>query len=241
MEEKIKRMDHLAALGGLAAGIAHEIRNPLASISGSVQVLCEELQLTGEQQYLMDIVMRESARLDRTLKDFLDYARPTQVAMEEINLVEIAHETITLLTNSPEFGPDHRVSLVANQPALFIADRRQWTQVFWNLMKNAIKAMPLGGTLTIEITSPDGDSYRILFRDEGVGMTKKEAQRAGEPFFSGFKRGTGLGMAIVQRIVKDYDGRFEIRSEKGEGTEIEILLPLLPKGTIQPMAGGFSA
>ncbi|MEW6366043.1 MAG: ATP-binding protein [Acidobacteriota bacterium] len=225
LEQEVRIKDRLAAVGEMAAGIAHEIRNPLASISGSLQVLGEELELTAEQQYLMEIVMRESGRLDKTIDDFLEFARPSQVVMEEIDLVELARETVSLLNNSHELTDAHHVVLKAAAGAPFVADRRQWAQVFWNIMKNAIKAMPVGGTLTIEIARPDGGTgYALSFRDTGVGMSESEAQRVGQPFFSGFQRGTGLGMAIVQRIVKDYDGKLSVRSRKGEGTEIEILL-----------------
>jgi len=241
LEQAVRIKDRLAAVGEMAAGIAHEIRNPLASISGSLQVLGEELALSGEQEYLMDIVMRESGRLNRTLQDFLDYARPSRLSMEEIDLVAIARETIALMANSPEFSPEHRISLVAASAAPFTADRRQWSQVFWNLINNGIKAMPLGGTLTVQISRSENGSYRLLFSDQGVGMSEEEAQRASEPFFSGFKRGTGLGMAIVQRIVKDYDGRLEIRSQKGAGTDIEVVVPLRPVVDPRPAQEGSQA
>lgn len=242
LEQEVRIKDRLAAVGEMAAGIAHEIRNPLASISGSVQVLREELHLTSEQQYLMDIVMRESARLDQTLEAFLDYARPHRLAMEEIDLAAIAKETVTLLSNSYELSPEHKVDLRVDSAAPFTGDRHQWSQVFWNLSKNAIKAMPFGGRLTIEIDRGTGGGYRLVFRDTGIGMTDDEAQRAGQPFFSAFDRGTGLGMAIVQRIVQDYDGRLRIHSQKGVGTDIEILLPpQIALGAAQHASGGAQA
>lgn len=238
LEQEVRIKDRLATLGEMAAGIAHEIRNPLASISGSVQVLREELALTHEQEYLMDIVMRETARLDKTLEEFLDYARPRAVIMTSIDLVDIARETAALLMNSYELGPDHKVQIDSDRPAPFLGDHDQWAQVFWNLSKNAIKAMPFGGKLSIGIASQAPDGYRLTFRDEGVGMSESVAQRAGEPFFTAFQRGSGLGMAIVQRIVKDYDGRLTIRSREKEGTEIEIIVPGRIKTAAVEQAGG---
>ncbi len=225
LEREVRRQERLAALGKMAAGLAHEIRNPLASMRGSVQVLASELSFSTDQSQLMDIVLRESDRLNRIVSDFLTYARPPKMERSVIELGGLLGETASLLRNSPELRPDHQV--IEEHPAeavLYLGDPNQIRQIFWNLARNAIQAMPLGGELRIKLNAkPDGE-VSITFSDTGQGMSREQKERLFEPFNSS-SGGTGLGMAIVYQLVRDHSGKIHIESEAGKGTSISIKLP----------------
>ena len=217
--------ERLAEAGRVSAILAHEIRNPLAAISGSVQVLRKDLVLESEQRELMDIVVRESERVSQSIDQFLDFAAPVKQVFTEVNVSDLLDETLTMLRSSGELNG--RVLLAGNYSATnlkFVASANQLKQVFWNLAKNAVKAMPGGGTLTIDLLGGKG-GLKIRFADTGVGMTAEDKANLFEPFYSGFGNGRGLGMANVRRIVDDYEGTIAVRSELDKGTEILITLP----------------
>lgn len=217
--------ERLAEAGRVAATVAHEIRNPLAAISGSVQVLRDDPSLAAERRELMDIVVRESERVSRSIDQFLDFAAPTREPFAEVNLSDLLDETLTMLRSSGELNG--KVGLAGNHAATSlrtVGHAGQFKQVFWNLAKNAVKAMPDGGTLTIDLEK-DRKSLRIRFADTGKGMSAEDKAHLFEPFYSGFGNGRGLGMAGVRRIVDDYEGTIDVRSELGHGTEIIITLP----------------
>jgi two-component system, NtrC family, sensor histidine kinase PilS len=227
LEREVRRHDRLAALGRAAAAIAHEIRNPLASMRGAVQVLGSEAGLTEDEAQLMNIVLRESDRIDRIISDFLMYARPRQPELERVDLNEILEETLTLLRYNSEIDSE-RLQLVGQAceaPAFVSADPGQLRQVFWNLARNAIKAMPEGGTLTIAIRrAADGAGIEVAIGDTGIGMTEEQIERVFEPFSSYSAGGTGLGMSIVYHIVNEHRGKIEIQSKVGVGTTVTIRL-----------------
>lgn len=225
LEREVRRQERLAALGKMAAGLAHEIRNPLASMRGSVQVLAGELDLSPDQSQLMEIVLRESDRLNRTVSDFLIYARPPRMQRTVIELTSLLSETIALLRNSSELRPDHRITEV-RPPALvhYYGDPNQIRQIFWNLARNAIQAMPDGGEFRVTLdTTPTGD-LTITFSDTGEGMSRDQKDRIFEPFSSS-SGGTGLGMAIVYQLVSDHNGKIVVESDEGKGASISIKLP----------------
>jgi two-component system sensor histidine kinase PilS (NtrC family) len=225
LEREVRRQERLAALGKMAAGLAHEIRNPLASMRGSVQVLASELNLSPDQSQLMEIVLRESDRLNRIVSDFLTYARPPRVELTVIELASILMETVALLRNSPELRPDHQVIEVhPPEPVHYYADPNQIRQIFWNLARNAIQAMPLGGEFRVALEAEPGHEVSITFSDTGQGMSKEQKERMFEPFNSS-SGGTGLGMAIVYQLVRDHNGKIVVESEAGKGTRIAIKLP----------------
>ena len=201
----------------MAAGIAHEIRNPLASMSGSLQILRQELPLSDEQSQLMDIVLRESDRLNETIRSFLAYARPQRNAAAPVDVRQVVTETATLLQNSPELMEAHAIRLDVPEAALWcMADEAQIRQIVWNLATNGLRAMPDGGALTLAAT--EGASGVII--------------RVG-----GFAKGTGLGLSIVHRIVSDYGGELGVRSQPGQGTTVTVKLPLAtPPGKDVPEA-----
>lgn len=225
LEKEVRRQERLAALGKMAAGLAHEIRNPLASMRGSVQVLASELSFSTDQSQLMDIVLRESDRLNRIVSDFLTYARPPKMERSVIELGGLLGETAALLRNSPELRPDHHV--LEEHPAeavLYLGDPNQIRQIFWNLARNAIQAMPFGGDLRIKLDAKPDSEVSITFSDTGQGMSREQKERLFEPFNSS-SGGTGLGMAIVYQLVRDHSGKVLVESEAGHGTSISIKLP----------------
>jgi two-component system sensor histidine kinase PilS (NtrC family) len=225
LQEEVRLKDRMAAVGELAAGIAHEIGNPLAAISGSAQMLARNLGGDSSERKLVEILIRESQRLDRTIKGFLRFARPRERAVRRFDVAALLAETFELLRNSEEVAAGHSLDLRLDPPSAAIhADPDQVTQIFWNLARNALKAMPGGGTLEV-VGELDGDTYRIRFTDDGRGMGAEERANLFHPFKSFFDTGSGIGMAIVYRIVQEHGGRLRVDSRPGAGTTIEVELP----------------
>lgn len=227
LELEIRAKEKLAAVGEMAAQLAHEIRNPLGSISGSAQVLLAEPSISSEQAKLLDIIRRESKRLSDSLNSFLSHTRLAPPPSVAVDLREVVSEAVTLLRNSPEVSPEHAIDFEADAgPHVCLADRDQISQVFWNLSRNALEAMPQGGRLTIRLRSR-GDEVVLSVRDEGRGLDRDAQRRIFEPFRSGSSSGTGLGLAIVYRIVREHRGDISVRSAPSRGTEFEVHLPLV--------------
>ncbi|HEX2833804.1 MAG TPA: ATP-binding protein [Thermoanaerobaculia bacterium] len=228
LESEVRLKDRMAAVGELSAGIAHEIRNPLAAIAGSVQVLKNSKSLTPQEQRLMSIVLKESERLNKSISDFLRFVRPQEKHAVEFDVAVSLAETLDLLQNSPELQDTHALIRDIAPPSYFIVgDPDQIRQVFWNIARNAVQAMPKGGTLTVRTTAEDG-AYRIVFTDSGRGMSAADLQRLFQPFRTNFPSGTGLGMAISYRIIQEHGGRIDVTSQQGEGTAIAVSLPAHP-------------
>jgi two-component system sensor histidine kinase PilS (NtrC family) len=226
LEERLRLKDRMAAIGELAAGIAHELGNPLAAISGSVQMLLREAPEGSPQRKLLDIMSKESQRLDRTIKGFLQFARPRERSIVEFDVCRLLEENMELLRNSKEVGEFHRLELDLRPPAIrMTADPDQVSQLFWNLARNALRAMPDGGGLQIR-GELAGEHLQLAFEDSGVGMTDEERRRIFHPFRSSFSGGIGIGMSIVYRIVEEHSGRLDVESRPGRGTTITVLLPV---------------
>ncbi|MGA2361376.1 MAG: ATP-binding protein [Candidatus Aminicenantales bacterium] len=226
-ERELLVRERLSAAGRVSASLAHEIRNPLAAISGSVQVLKKELALNPEQRELMEIVLKESERVSHNLDQFLDFALPTKQVFSVISLPELLDETLKILKAGGELNG--RVQVQGNFLASglhYYGSPGQFKQVFWNIIKNAIRAMPGSGVLNIDFLGPRMSEIELRFSDSGKGMSREEKEHLFEPFHSGFEGGRGLGLAVVRRIVDDYDGRIDIRSELDHGTEVVITLPV---------------
>jgi two-component system sensor histidine kinase PilS (NtrC family) len=226
LEAELRLKDRMAAVGELSAGIAHEIRNPLAAIAGSVQVLKASKSLTAQEQRLMSIVLKESERLNKSISDFLRFVRPQEKRAAEFDVAASLSETLDLLQNSPELRPDHELRREIAPPSFhLVGDADQIRQVFWNIARNAVQAMPHGGILNVH-TMVAADAYHIIFSDSGRGMSEKDLQRLFQPFRTNFPSGTGLGMAISYRIVQEHGGKIDVTSHEGEGTSITVSLPL---------------
>lgn len=225
LEAELRLKDRMAAVGELSAGIAHEIRNPLAAIAGSVQILKNSKSLTPQEQRLMSIVLKESERLNKSISDFLRFVRPQEKKPIEFDVAASLSETLDLLANSPELHEKHEIRreiVPASFPLRGDADLIR--QVFWNVARNAVQAMPDGGVLTVS-TRVENGSYNIVFADSGRGMSEADLQRLFQPFRTNFPSGTGLGMAISYRIIQEHGGRIEVTSREGAGTAITVSLP----------------
>jgi two-component system sensor histidine kinase PilS (NtrC family) len=233
LEREAETQKRLAAVGQMAAGIAHEIRNPLASMSGSMQVLRQELELEPEQAQLFDIVLRESDRLNQTIRDFLSYARPSQGQTSAVDMATVIHDAARLLRNSPDCTAAHRIECTADGPIALHAVEAQMRQIVWNLATNALRAMPAGGTLRLHVgvngsadaANVGGPAVVLSVSDDGVGIPAEDLDRIFQPFHGGFAKGAGLGLAIVHRIVSDQGGSIAVHSQAGRGTTIDVILP----------------
>ena len=225
LEETSRRQDRLAAIGRMAASIAHEIRNPLAAMRGSIQMLRADMANDSSQTELMEIILRESDRLNRIISDFLSYARPRSINQSKVNAGELLQQTFMLLRHSAEINPSHSIEeQVPANPTLINADSEQLQQVFWNLSRNALQAMPTGGTLRATVHKNSNERLRITFSDTGRGMAPEQVEHLFEPF-SSTTGGTGLGLSIVYQIIRDHGGTINVRSREGHGTTISIELP----------------
>ncbi len=226
MEENVRRKDRLAAVGRVAAGLAHEIRNPLGAMRGAIQVLQMQTPPESSQASLMEIILRESDRLNKIIVNFLTYARPRVSNFSEIDVREAINDTFTLLKHSPDVQENHKLeSVLPNKEVLVSADPTQIKQIFWNLARNALQAMPDGGVLTVNLEELGKDRIRIQFSDTGCGMSPTQVERLFEPFSDSTTGGTGLGLSIVYQIVRDHNGTINVRSIEGNGTTITLEFP----------------
>jgi two-component system, NtrC family, sensor histidine kinase PilS len=243
MEEQIKRFDKMAAIGLLAAGMAHEIRNPLASLSGSIQLLSSELVLDHRQQHLMEISLRESERLNALISDFMLFAQPPQTHKVPWEVRKIIEETIELFIQSPSFPEGiHILPPTARENFQTMIDPSQMKQVFWNLLINAAQAMDNGGEIRIHLEKEEDhllsmvpprspqrrvkEWMKIAITDSGNGIAPEEKEKIFEPFFTTKDGGTGLGLSIVHKIVENHSGIIKVESEVGKGSTFTIFLPV---------------
>jgi len=226
-ERDAAMQQRLAAIGEMAAGIAHEIRNPLASMSGSIQILRQDLPLSAEQEQLMDIVLRESERLNSTIRSFLAYARPQRFQIARFDIRRALNDTALLLRNSAEVREGHDIVVdVPSTELWYEADEGQIKQIVWNLATNGLRAMPDGGRLLLMAAfEPASDGIVLTVQDQGIGIDPQELDGLFQPFHGTFARGSGLGLAIVHRIVSDYSGEIQVSSEPGAGTTVAVRLP----------------
>jgi len=225
LEREVRVQDRLAAVGRLAAAIAHEIRNPLTSIAGSVSMLSGIPEMNEDHRRLLDIVTRESQRLNGIITDFLAYSRTKKYQFDRVDVISLVEDTLTLM--------DHRMAAektgieikrrFAVPQAWVLADGDKLKQVFWNLCENAVRAMKGGGTLTAAVESL-GEDWQVSFIDTGMGMTPQQIEKIFEPFQSNFEGGTGLGLAIVYQIIQAHEGKVWARSKPGQGTTFVLRL-----------------
>ncbi|MGI8467300.1 MAG: ATP-binding protein [Pyrinomonadaceae bacterium] len=227
MEESVRRKDRLAAVGRVAAGLAHEIRNPLGAMRGAIQVLQTNTPPESAQSSLMEIILRESDRLNKIITNFLTYARPRVANFTKIDAREAISDTFTLLRHSPDVTENHVLEYdLPEKPVIISADPTQLKQIFWNLARNSIQAMPNGGKLKVNLETLPDKRVKIIFEDTGCGMSANQVERLFEPFSDSTTGGTGLGLSIVYQIVRDHGGTINVRSLEDGGTTITIeLLP----------------
>ncbi|MGA9305089.1 MAG: ATP-binding protein [Candidatus Sulfotelmatobacter sp.] len=225
LEREVRMQDRLAAVGRLAAAIAHEIRNPLTSIAGSVSMLSGIPEMSEEHRNLLAIVTRESQRLNGIITDFLAYSRGKQYHFEKTDLVRLVEDTLTLMRHrmTAENIAITIESGFAVPQAWVLADGDKLKQVFWNFAENAVRAMRNGGTLKVGIERL-GDDWQVSFADTGTGMSPQQTEKIFEPFQSNFEGGTGLGLAVVYQIVQAHEGKVWARSKQGQGTTFVLRL-----------------
>ena len=243
LEREVRMQDRLAAVGRLAAAIAHEIRNPLTSIAGSVSMLSDAPTLNSEERHLLQIVHRESDRLNNIITDFLAYSRGKQYRFERVNLVPLLEDTLTLLEHrltAESAGVELRRSITKSE-AWVLADGDKLKQVFWNFCENAVRAMKTtGGSLTVALTER-GPEWEMSFADTGPGINSQQTEKIFEPFQSNFEGGTGLGLAIVYQIVQAHEGKVWARSQIGKGTSFVLRLRRLEQAAGGPSLASPSA
>ena len=251
LEREVRMQDRLAAVGRLAAAIAHEIRNPLTSIAGSVSMLSDAPALNSEERALLQIVIRESDRLNNIITDFLAYSRGKQYRFERVNLIPLLEDTLTLLEHRLT-AENTGIKLERSFPkseAWVLADGDKLKQVFWNFCENAVRAIktktkttPKGGTLTVALAER-GLDWEMSFADTGPGINPQQTEKIFEPFQSNFEGGTGFGLAIVYQIVQAHEGKVWARSAVGKGTSFVVRLRRMEHAhdSDQAAAGGTSS
>jgi two-component system sensor histidine kinase PilS (NtrC family) len=228
LEEAMRRSDRLAAVGKLAAGLAHEIRNPLASMCGSIELLGSAPGLNAKDRRLMQIVLREGERLEALVRDFLSFARPTPPQLGRVDVGRLLEETLAVA--GPEAKARGLTLSAETAPGLLVrADGDQLKQVVWNLIRNAREACDSGGALRVRLLR-DGDCVVLEVEDSGAGIAAEDLARIFDPFFTTKERGTGLGLAIVHRIVEAHGGRITVKSVPGQGSVFRIELPAAAAG-----------
>ena len=226
MEQRARRNQTLAEVGALAAGIAHELRNGINPISGSVEYLQRELRLEGENAQLLDLIGVECGRLNRFVTDLLNYAREREIVKEQVDCLAMLADVTEALRRDARCAPGIRFVLDAPPEDVVVrADREQLRQVWINLAINALEAMGDRGTLTVRWRPADGGAVAVDFMDDGPGIPADDLRRVGEPFFTTKRGGTGLGLAIAHRIVERHGGALEIESAPGRGTCARVTLP----------------
>jgi signal transduction histidine kinase len=228
MEASLKRVEKMAYMGEMAAGLAHEIKNPLASLVGSIQMLKEDLCYDADHERLMDIILRETDRLSTLVTDFLFFARPPAGKPEKINL----HRAINEITDLFDTDPTHRkrFKLQKNLPLdiWVLIDPTHLSQVLWNLLLNAAEAIDDDGKIELNVLPLKNSLVQIQVRDNGCGMQPDVAQSIFDPFYTTKSEGTGLGLSIVHRILESYNSRLDVDTEPGEGTAFTFTLDRTP-------------
>jgi two-component system sensor histidine kinase PilS (NtrC family) len=236
LQDKISQAEKLAAVGRISAGLAHEIRNPLASVSGSIQMLSKGLELENNHRKLMEIVIKETDRLNAILTDFLNYSQPRKNRKTLVDLTQLIQDVNMLIKNNENFSATHIIEFHSDADHLVInADEEELKQLVWNLCINGLQSMDTSGVLNIGLKKVSGFSavnfhsdkrgYLLTIEDKGCGIPQDQLKKIFDPFNTTKENGVGLGLATVYRIVQQNDGAIEVTSEEGQGTKFSVYLP----------------
>jgi len=230
MAVELARQEHLSSIGQMAAGLAHEIKNPLGSIKGSAEIIGDDYPEGTHKHEIVEVLSKETDRLNRVVEDFLKFARPRPIDRTPIQLNTLIEDVLS------QIGVDsstHNIRISKNlDPALPVAgfDSEKLRQVFLNISLNAANAMPDGGTIIVETRSVNRDGKThicVTFKDEGVGIPPEDVEKIFDPFFTRTDNGTGLGLSISHTIVSDHGGHIEVKPNQPRGTSISVLLPII--------------
>jgi two-component system sensor histidine kinase PilS (NtrC family) len=227
LETRLRISEKLSAIGRMAASIAHEVRNPLASMSGSIQVLKKDLKLQGEDLHLMNIILKETKRLNDLVGNILDYARPPAPRFEDVDLRNVVEDTVSLLESVLPGGGVRLVTNLPEEKVILSVDISHMRQIIMNLIKNSAEAMENGGTVTITVnreSTPQGDFSLLSVSDDGAGIPDEILDEVFEPFKTTKEQGTGLGLAIVYQLVQIHKGTIDVHTERGKGTTVTVRL-----------------
>ncbi len=222
MGSHVKRVEKLAAVGEMAAGMAHEIRNPLASLSGSIQLLREDIDNNPEQEKLMDIILREADRLSSLISNFLLFAKPHQGKAEFLQLDKVLDEIIELFKRD---NTSSKTILIEKEyePGLLIKiDSGHLRQIIWNLFLNAAEAIENQGNIKITTCLSKDKQVCIIVSDNGCGIPYEVIDSIFDPFFTTKPKGTGLGLSIIHRILEAYNCQLDVTSQPGQGTTFTL-------------------
>jgi signal transduction histidine kinase len=228
-QKALEKSEQLAAVGEMAASIAHEVRNPLAGMKGAMEVLRQHLASDASRSEVVDELMAQIVRLENLVRDLLTYARPRPLSRQAVEVNHLLDRVLRIVQEdggSPNLSVEREYDPVASR---IVADPQQLEQVFLNLIQNAVQAMEEGGTLAVS-TGGNSGRVEIAFRDTGRGIAVADQPRIFQPFFTTRHRGSGLGLAIVRKIVDDHGGSIEIESRPGVGTTATVVLPVGEKG-----------
>ncbi|MFB3162694.1 ATP-binding protein [Neobacillus sp. 179-J 1A1 HS] len=224
LQEQLRKSDRLNVIGELAAGIAHEIRNPMTALKGFIQLL--EPTIKAEHAMYYDVITSELARIDSIINEFLILAKPQEIRFQENDIRQIMREIVDLLSAQAVLYNVQFHTLYEEQLPYVYCEPNQLKKVFINIIKNAIEVMPNGGKITIAINSIKDQLIQISIRDQGTGIPKDKIKKLGEPFYTTKEKGTGLGLMVSYRIIEEHNGSIEVESEEGIGTLFRIKLPL---------------
>lgn len=221
-EQRADRAERMAALGRLAAGLAHEIRNPLGSISGSVRLLRSATGLTDEDRMLCDIIQREASRLNELVSDMMNVAKPRPPDIRVVDAAAIAREVVRLASRSGRASSDVSVEYRGESMVAVLADAAQLRQLIWNLVRNAVQASSPGDSVEVLLTARADDHVELVVADRGVGLDAQAKEQLFDAFFTTRSHGTGIGLAVVKRIADDHGFSIDVESEEGRGARFRL-------------------
>ncbi len=224
MQEQLRKSDRLNLIGELAAGIAHEIRNPMTALKGFIQLL--EPSIKAEHSMYYDVITSELARIDSIINEFLILAKPQETKYEEKDICQIMRETVDLLSAQAVLYNVQFHTHYEDKLEYVNCEPNQLKKVFINLIKNAIEVMPNGGVIKISISTINDQFIQISICDQGKGIPSDQIKKLGEPFYTTKEKGTGLGLMVSYRIIEEHNGSIEVESKEGIGTLFKIRIPL---------------
>ncbi|MCD4721570.1 MAG: GHKL domain-containing protein [Desulfobacula sp.] len=228
IQEHLKRVEKMAAMDEMISGIAHEIKNPLASLSGSIQLLREDTKSGSYEDKLMQIILRETDRLKNIVNDIRLFAKPHTNNAVEIKLTDAIEETIELFLNDPEWNKKISLSTNMNKNICVFMDPSHFSQILWNLLKNAAQSIEGHGEIKIQLRSARNNRIYITVEDTGIGISQKDSSHIFDPFYTTKPEGTGLGLSIIHRLIDTYNGMIDFESTPGKGSVFKVLLNSTP-------------